>query len=40
MALDISHPSSRGRAEWSRVNSKQHYPNGLADPLGMEQLEL
>ena len=26
--------------ERSGVNPKQRYPNGLADPLGMEQLEL
>ena len=37
---DESHPGSRGGAEWSGVNLKQRYPNELADPLGMEQLEL
>ena len=26
--------------EWSRVNPKQHYLNRLADPLGVEYLEL
>ena len=39
-ALDGSHPSNRGGAERSKVNHKQRYPNGLADPLDMEQLEL
>ena len=29
-----------GGAEKSVVNPKQRYLNGLADPLGMEQLEL
>ena len=39
-ALGRSHPGSRGGAEQSGVNPKQRYLNGLADPLGMEQLEL
>ena len=37
---DRSHPGSKSGAEWSGVNPKQRYLNGLADPLGVEQLEL
>ena len=35
-----NHPDSRGGAERSGVNPKQCYLNGLADPFGVEQLEL
>ena len=39
-ALDGSHFGSKSRAEQSGVNLKQRYPNGLADLLGVKQLEL
>ena len=40
MASDRSHPNSKTEAERSGINLKQCYSNGLADPLGLEQLKL